>query len=307
MEQDWAEGIYAAHHGALWGLCYRMVGSSSDADDLVQATFERVLARPPQETQRDLRPWLVRVAMNLSRDHLRRRRKATYTGPWLPQLVETAQAQWGDGQAMAPEGRYSALESVTMAFLVALEALTPSQRAVLLLRDVLDYSGAQTAQALEMSVSNVKTTLHRARRAMVDYDASRRAPDQALCAEMEATLMRLVTAWVSQDAQALEALLANDVQVVTDAGGQYAAATRLVSGRARVMAFMLGLARKNLGYRGARMVNLGGLPVLVTWMTPSSPRFAPMSMMTLGLDGDGRVSNVWSIQAPDKLPDVEPL
>src|SRR4029078_13551505 len=73
----------------LWGVCYRMTGSSSDAEDLVQETLMRAIERPPKDTTSALRPWLVRVAMNLSRDELRKRKRRHYAGMWLPSPVET--------------------------------------------------------------------------------------------------------------------------------------------------------------------------------------------------------------------------
>ena len=131
------------HKRFLWGMCYRMTGSAADADDLVQDTFVRALEKPPSDMDAPLRPWLIKVAMNLSRDQLRRRRRREYFGPWLPSPVFT------EGDDAFPVDhtpvsestavtRYDLMESVSMAFLLALEALTPAQRAVLLLRDVFD-------------------------------------------------------------------------------------------------------------------------------------------------------------------------
>src|SRR6185436_15707102 len=163
----------------LWGLCYRLTGSAADADDLVQETFVRALERPPRDQTEPLRPWLVRVAMNLGRDLLRRRKRRSYVGPWLPSPIETADEEAPpaheptiDGR-LTTEGRYDLLESVSFAFLLALEALTPQQRAVLLLMDVFDYSVREAARALTMSEPNVKTTHHRARRVMARYDDTR--------------------------------------------------------------------------------------------------------------------------------------
>jgi RNA polymerase sigma-70 factor (ECF subfamily) len=79
---------FRANERHLWGLCYRMTGSAADADDLVQETFTRALARPPAKRDDPWRPWLVRVAMNLAHDTLRRRRRRRYVGPWLPSPVE---------------------------------------------------------------------------------------------------------------------------------------------------------------------------------------------------------------------------
>ena len=157
------------HKRVLWGMCYRMTGSASDADDIVQDTFVKALERPPTDMDAPLRPWLVKVAINLSRDRLRRRRRREYCGPWLPSPVLTD----GEDQSQLDHltstedsagVRYERMESVTLAFLLALEALTPAQRAVLLLRDVFDYSTTETAEALDMSEANIKVTLHRARR-----------------------------------------------------------------------------------------------------------------------------------------------
>src|SRR5215471_18798660 len=159
------------HKRYLWGICYRMTGSAADADDIVQETFVRVLKKPPADMDAPLRPWLVKVALNLSRDQLRLRRRREYFGPWLPSPVITeGDSQLEFDQRPSPQNspvtRYDLSESVTLAFLLALEALTPAQRAVLLLRDVFDYSTDETAEALGMKESNVKVTLHRARRIM---------------------------------------------------------------------------------------------------------------------------------------------
>src|SRR4029077_1213552 len=78
---------YDEHKRFLWGLCYRMTGSAADAEDIVQDTFVRMLESPPKNMESSLRPWLVKVALNLSRDQLRRRRRREYFGPWLPSPV----------------------------------------------------------------------------------------------------------------------------------------------------------------------------------------------------------------------------
>jgi RNA polymerase sigma-70 factor (ECF subfamily) len=159
------DAAFQEHRGLLWHLCYRMTGIAADADDLVQETFLRAIERPPPRTDMALRPWLVRVALNLARDLLRRRRRRReYTGPWLPSPIETGEpgADAADDRVLpafepslpglgSTEGRYDLVESVTFAFLLALEALTPQQRAVLLLRDVFDYSVRETAEALAVS------------------------------------------------------------------------------------------------------------------------------------------------------------
>src|SRR5262249_35923763 len=87
-----AEEIFQEHKPFLWSLCYRLTGSTADADDLVQETFTRALEHPPVRTGAPWRPWLVRVAMNVGRDLLRRRNRRPYIGPWLPSPLETTPA-----------------------------------------------------------------------------------------------------------------------------------------------------------------------------------------------------------------------
>src|SRR5919112_922380 len=114
------EQIFNDNRRFLWGLCYRMTGSAADADDVLQETFVRLLQRPPADTEEPLRPWLVRVAVNLSRDVLRRRRRQGYTGQWLPAPFETENnedpsamldfAAAGDaGKSASPSARYELL------------------------------------------------------------------------------------------------------------------------------------------------------------------------------------------------------
>ena len=119
------EDLFTQHRRFLWGLCYRLTGRAADADDFVQETFVRAIERPPTRLKNPLRPWLVRVAMKLGRDLLRRQRRAAYTGPWLPSPIETN----GDDslpshevalEGGSPEGRYELLESVSFALLLAL-------------------------------------------------------------------------------------------------------------------------------------------------------------------------------------------
>src|SRR5215831_2934778 len=210
------EEIFRAHERFIWGLCYRMTGNAADADDLAQETFVRAWERPPARTDEPWRPRLVSVAMNLSRDLLRRRKRRLYEGPWLPSPIETGDEFTPPSYEPVdeegnPVARYDMLESVSFAFLLALEALTPAQRAVLLLRDVFDYSVRETADALGMSEPSVKTTHHRARRAMSDYDRDRRAPTRSLQEQTRRAMDRFLHCLFSQDVAGAEALLAADV------------------------------------------------------------------------------------------------
>ena len=289
----------------LWGLAYRMTGSAADADDVVQDTFARALTHPPAGGGRDddaWRPWLWRITVNLARDAYRRRRARAYAGPWLPAAVETGAGGLLDEPAVVepPDARYDRLESVTYAFLLALEALTPRQRAVLLLCDVFDYSVREAAAALDLSESNVKVTHHRARAAMAGYDAARCRPDAALQARTEAALGKLVTAMLGADVGAIVALLAEDARSLGDGGGRYRAGTKPLVGALKVARFYHALARRQVVLAAeVRLVN--GLPAIVMQTEPPEDDWAPRSIFRIDVGSDGRIVSVHSIVAPEKL------
>jgi RNA polymerase sigma-70 factor, ECF subfamily len=294
---------FAQHREFLWGLCYRMTGSAADAEDLVQDAFERALCNPPHDEARSLRPWLARIAVNLSRDHLRRRKLARYRGTWLPEPVPTetllaAAPERGDAAA-----RYDALESVTFAFLLALEALSPTQRAVLLLRDVFDYSVRETAQALDLSEANVKTTLHRTRRIMADYDAQRCVPTAALRKKTESALRRFLMHLATDNVRGIEALLREDVVALNDPG-EFVAARKAVVGRAKVALFHRKITRLvDLAAGGMRLgiADLNGLPALVLAYEPTRSDFAPHQVFRVELDRKGKIRQLHTVLASAKL------
>lgn len=302
--------VFAADRRFLWGLCYRLTGCAADADDLVQETFVRAMERPPARTREPWRPWLVKVALNLGRDLLRRRRRRHYVGPWLPSPIDTgdevslpAVEPSIDG-VMTTEGRYDLLESVSFAFLLALEALTPLQRAVLLLRDVFDYSVAECADALAVSQANVKTTHHRARRAMEAYDRQRCIPRRDLQERTRSTLERFMSALASDDVPAVEAMLAESVRAYSDGGGEFYAARVPVVGRAKVARFFGNISRRRGPLAGAAFRMLNGLPALVVEFMHETTGEARWFVTRLDIDLDGRITALHSVLASRKLTAV---
>jgi len=300
--------LFASNRRHLWGLCYRMTGSAADADDLVQDTFVRALERPPARPDEPMRPWLVAVAMNLARDCLRRRRRRGYHGPWLPSPVETGadealpSFEIPSGADNPTEGRYELMESVSYAFLVALEALTPQQRAVLLLRDVFDYSVHETGAALALSDANVKTSLHRARKAMSAYDTARMRPTAALASRTRAALENFLAALTAGDAASCRALLAERVVALSDGGDEFLAAKVPVVGPDRVVKLEFGLMRSiGAGIGAVTMREVNGLPAVVVELNATRPRYAPRVVIRCDLDATGKIVALHSILATRKL------
>jgi RNA polymerase sigma-70 factor, ECF subfamily len=297
---------FRANERFLWGLAYRMTGSALDADDVVQDTFARAIERPPRRLDEPLRPWLSRVAINLSKDALRARKRRGYVGPWLPSPIETEAPEAESPAGRSAEARYDAREAASFAFLLALEALSPQQRAVLLLRDVFDYSVEETAQAVRLSASNVKTTHHRARKAMAAYDGNRMTPSAELGDKTRRALERFLGAIVAEDAAAAEACLAEDVRALSDGGGEYLAALLPVLGRDRVVRFLLGVQRKSGVTERFEERTLNGLPAVVAEVA-ARERFAPRFVLRCDVDNDGMIREVHLVIASRKLTAVRPV
>ncbi len=299
----WGEA-FAKHERAIWGLCYRMTASAADADDLVQDTFARAMERPPEALE-GLRPWLTTVALNLSRDLLRARQRKSYIGPWLPAPIEDAQLEAPIAYEIegphGTEARYDMMESVSFAFLLALETLSPTARAILLLRDVFDYSIQETASALELSAANVKVTLHRARKKMATYDQARCILNEERRARSEQALTGLLGGLVSGDVGAIERLLARDVKALSDGGGEFHAATRPIFGRDHVIRFYMGV----LGRRGLpvwfEQRSLNGLPAVLSVFGEARPREAKKLVTRVEVDDRGQILELHTILATPKL------
>ena len=304
------EQVFNENQKFLWGLCYRMTGSAADADDILQETFVRLMQKPPANTEEPLLPWLVRVAVNLSRDVLRRRRRQAYTGPWLPAPFETENndyvlAMLDDAAAddsRNPSARYEMLESVSFAFLLALELLTPTQRAVLLLRDVFDLNVAETAEILKVSVQNVKTTHHRARRVMSEYEEKRFVPSKALVEKTGRIVAQLVEFLTNRDTEAAARLLSANVVTLSDGGGEFYAARVPVVGREKVALFLSRLVQAGISIEEqTRIVELNGVFALITERSNAPDGVAPKRAALFELDNDGLIRRMYFVLAPQKL------
>jgi RNA polymerase sigma-70 factor (ECF subfamily) len=298
------------HRSFLWGLCYRVTGSASDADDVVQETFIKALEHSP-DTLAEPRPWLVRVAVNLSRDLLRRRRRRVYVGEWLPDPIETNEPLPSYEPIVhgreTLEGRYDLMESVSIAFLQALEALSPTQRAVLLLCDVFDYTAAEAAAALDLSPGNIRTIHHRARRLMGSYDRKRTVPTAANRERTSGALRRFLDLLANSDVRGIERMLADDVRAVADSGGEFTAARRAIVGPSRVARFFVRLSQSRKTGLRTRLVTLNGLPAALLEFDKPMGRRPPKLAFAIGLNSEGLLSKLWVVASSRKLAAISSI
>lgn len=304
------EQVFNENQKFLWGLTYRMTGSAADADDILQETFVRLMQKPPANTEEPLRPWLVRVAINLSRDILRRRRRQGYVGQWLPAPFDTennddALSLLDVSETMDerdPSARYEMLESVSFAFLLALELLTPTQRAVLLLRDVFDFNVAETASVLHVTEQNVKTTHHRARRVMREYEEKRFVPRKSLVEKTGKVVAQLLEFLTNRDTEGAAKLLAANVVAISDGGGEFFAARVPVVGRSKVSVFLSHLAKgaSELNTK-TRFVELNGTFAMTGTRDDAPDGYAKKLATLFQINDDGLIDRIYFVLASRKL------
>jgi RNA polymerase sigma-70 factor (ECF subfamily) len=288
-------GALEPHRRMLWAVAWRMLGDPEEAGDVVQETFLRALDRPPADTQRPWGGWLLRVATNLARDRLRLRRRRGWEGPWLPAPLEVERVA---DPEVDPERQAALRETAAYAWLVAAESLTPTQRAVLLLREVAGLDVAETADALGLTAGNVKVHHHRARRALGTVGPATGDPEEAAAA-----LLRFLLAVSAGDREAARACLAPDVRVLSDGGGRYHAARVPVVGADKVAGMYLQLAKWGAPDRLRLMQVPGGGGLVAEHDHPAAGQ-APRWVQLARLGPDGKIAALWSVLAPEKVRGV---
>jgi RNA polymerase sigma-70 factor (TIGR02957 family) len=279
-----------------FGIAYRMLGSVSEAEDVVQEALLRVhqtieggeqLASP--------RAFVATVTTRLAINELRsaRARRESYVGEWLPEPIIT------DGQD-DPARHAEIADSLSMAMLVLLESLSPEQRAVLLLHDVFGYGYPEIAGIVGKAEDNVRQLAARARR-----HVEQRSPRFQTTREQRDELGRRFLAAAEQgDVAALEALLAHDVELTGDGGGKVPALARSVHGRSRVARTIVNWVRL-----AARLPGVSFRPVEVNGSPGALYLDAEQRLLgVLALDiAGGQITSISSVVNPDKLQHLGPV
>jgi RNA polymerase sigma-70 factor (ECF subfamily) len=276
-----SEDTFARHRRLLFTVAYEMLGSASDAEDIVQETWLR-WADVDQATVRDQRAYLVRIVTRQALNRLRSlaRRREEYVGDWLPEPLLTSPDFAADIELA---------ESVSIAMLTVLETLGPAERAVFVLREVFDTPYDEIAEAVGKSPAAVRQIAHRAR----DHVAARRPRMPVSTMEQQEAVDRFLAAIRHGDLQGLLDVLAPDVVVVADGGGLVAAARHPIEGAERVAKFLILAARS------------ANLETKAVWLNGS-----PGGRIDIGGELDtalsvsvdnGRIARIYAIRNPHKL------
>jgi RNA polymerase sigma-70 factor (ECF subfamily) len=283
MAADRATEAFLAHRNLLFTVAYEMLGSAADAEDVLQETWLRWVG-VDLDTVQDQRAYLVRITTRQALTRLRtlRRRKESYVGPWLPEPLLTTPDVAEDVELA---------DSVSMAMLLVLETLTPTERAVFVLREVFELEYDEIADAVAKSPAAVRQIAHRARA----HVAARRPREVVSPAETREALAAFQRAVETGDLQRLLDILAPDVVLLADGGGVVRAALSPLVGADSVGDL--------LGRIGAgavlRPVLVNGYPALTIWRNGELE-----TVMAVRLD-DGLITGLYAVRNPAKLSRME--
>lgn len=286
---DRLERAYVAHRAALLSLSYRMLGSFEEAEDVVQEAFVRFKDTLAREERLDSeRAYLTTVTTRLAIDQLRsaRVRRERYVGPWLPEPAVEGMTDLSETAALS--------DSMSTAFLLLLDQLTPEQRAVLLMRDVFGYGFEEIADTIGKSPAACRQLAVRARRAVRE----RRPRRVASKAERERLADAFFKAARLGDMEGLKTLLAEDARFVGDGGARGRGVSRPVHGRSQVAMLVAGLvSRMSAGGVTLEAASVGAEPAVLL----RDPEDRLVGVWSLVLSADGSVQAVHGMVNPDKL------
>jgi RNA polymerase sigma-70 factor (TIGR02957 family) len=284
---DAATEAFLAHRNLLFTAAYELLGSAADAEDVLQETWLRWVD-VDLDTVRNQRAYLVRIATRQALVRLRTlgRRKESYVGPWLPEPLLTT-PDVAEDVALA--------DSVSMAMLLVLETLTPTERAVFLLREVFELEYDEIADAVDKSAAAVRQIAHRAR----SHVAARRPRGVVSAAETKDALGAFQRAIETGDLQSLVDVLAPDVVMLSDGGGVKQALLQPISGAKRV-ARVLGLGLPRIvGEVSVEPVQINGGPALIIRIDGEID-----NVVAVRID-DGLVTGLYIVRNPEKLSYVQ--
>jgi RNA polymerase sigma-70 factor (ECF subfamily) len=282
-----ATDAFLVHRNLLFTVAYEMLGSAADAEDVLQETWLRWVG-VDLDTVQDQRAYLVRITTRQALNRMRTlgRRKESYTGTWLPEPILTS-PDVADDVELA--------ESVSMAMMLVLETLAPTERAVFVLREVFDVGYDEIAEAVDKSPVAVRQIAHRARA----HVAARRPSGAVSSAQARGALAAFQRAIETGDLQGLLDVLAPDVVVLGDGGGVKQAVLRPVRGADKVARLLIGGLRRLPAAMSAQPLEVNGYPALSLRLEDEID-----TVVAVRID-DGLVTGLYAVRNPAKLSHMQ--
>lgn len=277
--------VFNQHRALLFSIAYRMLGSAADAEDILQEAFLR-WQRAGEEEVRSPRSYLSSVVTRLCIDQLRsaKARREVYVGPWLPEPIMTQHMpDMTSTQELA--------ESLSIAFLVVLESLSPVERAIFLLREVFGYDYAEIARIVGKSEANCRQITHRAQQRVRE----RRPRFHATHEQQERVTQEFMQACANGNLQGLMAMLTDNAVLMSDGGGKAQAARNPIYGPNNIARFILGILAKAPPNISVRLDEVNGQPGIVTFVDGQ-----PNAVLVLDVQ-DEQIRGVHIVANPDKL------
>ena len=283
---DPATESFVAHRNLLFTVAYEMLGSATDAEDVLQETWLRWVKVDLAQVH-DRRAYLVRITTRLSLDRLRtlRRRKEAYVGPWLPEPLLTTPDVANDVELA---------ESVSMAIMLVLETLSPTERAVFVLREAFGVDYDEIAAAVDKTPAAVRQIAHRARR----HVEARRPREVVSRQEAQAAMESFQHALETGDFQSLLDVLAPDVVMVADGGGVKQAALRPVIGAEKVVRMVVAALGKTGVTLAADPTVINGNPAFLLRVDGELD-----GVLAIRVEGS-RITSLYYVRNPEKLSRV---
>ena len=275
--------VFESYRPLLFSIAYRMLGSAMEAEDMVQETYLRYRDVPDEDIQSP-KSYLSTIVTRLCLDQLKsaRNQRVNYFGTWLPEPILTGKT---------PGTIANQHESISMAFLVLLESLSPIERAIFLLREVFDYSYAEISEIVDKSEANCRQYYHRARQ----YIHERRPRFEPDPDEQKKLVSGFLQALEAGDVDGLTKVLADEVVLYGDGGGKVPSVRYPVGGREKVVQLLLSFYRRASADLHIEIAEVNGAAAMLCWSQDE------LILVTAFTMTQKRIRAIYNLLNPDKL------
>jgi RNA polymerase sigma-70 factor (ECF subfamily) len=277
---------FETHRSKLFGIAYRMLGSVAEAEDAVQDTYLRWHDRSDKSDIANIEAYLVTVTTRLCLDHLKsaKVKRESYIGPWLPEPLIT-------GSHSEPEAQKELADTLSYAFMMLLERLNPTERAVYILREAFDFKHEEIAEVLGRNAAYSRQVSRRAKANLGQYEKRFECTDE----DQDRLFGRFIEASGGGDLQPLFDMLADDIVLYSDGGGKVLAALRPLHGKERIIRFLRRILQQQGPDIEVNLCRVNGQPAIRQCLHGEVTGVITLHFV------QGKVAQLFVVRNPDKL------